>query len=266
MRTYRLICCIALAAASPSLAKAQGTANDLETDLGARLSISADKKIAKGLHLTLDGEARLSDNFSNPGNYRAGLGISYKLNKTFKFGAGYVFIEKKNSSGVWKPRHRFYVDGKATIRSGDWRFSLKERMQLTHRNVNNPFQTTPNSLSLKSRFKVAYKGLSTVTPYGYLELRNVFNDPACSATWSTTSLAYGDYSFLGYGDAYLNRVRGCLGAEWKAGKRHTFDFFILTDYCYDKNIDTNHEGTTLKSLTYDRALKSGLGIGYQFSF
>ncbi len=263
---YRLICCMVISMIVPLAVSAQGTTNDLESDFGARISASANKKIIKGLHVSVDGEARLSDNWGNLGRWQAGLGVSYKVSKAFKMGAGYTFIEKKNSSGVWKPRHRFYVDGMVSLRSGDWRFSIKERLQLTHRDVNNTYQSTPNSLALKSRFKVSYKGHASITPYGYVELRNVFNDPACTATWSTTSLAYSDYAFKGYSDAYFNRVRGSVGLEWEVSKQHALDFFVLTDYCYDKEVDTNAEGTKLKSLTYDQAFNVGIGVGYQFSF
>ena len=250
----------------PTFAFAQGTVNDLETDFGARVGVSADKKIMKGLHVVADAEFRLSDNFSTLGRYNLGLGVSYKISPVFKVGAGYQFIEKMNSSSEWNPRHRFYADASATLRAGDWRFSLKERLQLTHRDVNNIYQNNPNSLALKSRFKISYKGFSDVTPYGYVEVRNVFNDPACSATWSTTSQAYSDYSFLGYTDAYVNRIRGSLGAEWKISKQHALDFYLLGDYCYDKEVDTNAAGTKLKSLTYDQAFKMAFCVGYQFSF
>lgn len=250
----------------PVIGFAQGTVNDLETDLGARVNVSLNKKIAKGLHVVAEGEVRLSDNLSSLGRYQAGVGITYKINPIFKVGAGYQLIEKLNSSSEWKPRHRFYADARATLSAGDWSFSLKERLQLTHRNVNNVFQNNPNSLALKSRFKVSYKGFSSVTPYGYLELRNVFNDPACSATWSTTSLAYSDYSFKGYTDAFVNRLRSSLGLEWKLSKQHALDFYVLGDYCYEKNIDTNSEGTKLKSLTFDQSFNTAFCIGYQFSF
>ena len=245
---------------------AQGTVNDLDTDFGARVGVSVNKKIAKGFHVVADGEFRLSDNFSTLGRYNLGLGVTYKISPGFKIGAGYQFIEKLNSSSEWKPRHRFYADASATLNAGGWRFSLKERLQLTHRDVGNVYQNNANSLALKSRFKVSYKGFTSVTPYGYVEVRNVFNDPACSATWSTTSQAYANYSFLGYTDAYVNRVRGSLGLEWKLSKQHALDFYVLGDYCYDKNIDTNSSGTKLKSLTYDQAFKTALCIGYQFSF
>ena len=250
----------------PLAAFAQGTVNDLETEFGSRIGVSVNKKIVKGLHVVADGEARLTDNFSSFGRYQMGLGVTYKISPAFKVGAGYQFIEKLNSSSEWKMRHRFYADASATLRAGDWRFTLKERLQLTHRDVNNVFQNNPNSLALKSRFKVTYRGLTNLTPYGYVEVRNVFNDPSCSATWSNTSLTYTDYSFTGYTDAYVNRLRGALGAEWKLSKHHALDFYLLGDYCYDKNIDTNSSGTTLKSLTYDQTFKTSLCIGYQFSF
>lgn len=246
--------------------RAQGTVNDMTRDFGARVSASVDKKVMKGLHVSADAEWRLTDDFSNPGRFQVGAGVSYKISPMFKVGGGYLFIERRNSEGKWKPRHRVYLDGTASLRAGDWRFSLKERLQLTCREVGNTFQKNPNSLELKSRLKVSYKGFLDVTPYAYAELRNVFNDPACSATWNSSTHTYSDYSFLGYGDAYVNRIRGSLGAEWKLSKSHALDFFVLTDYCYDKVIDTDKAGTTLNALTYDQALNIALGVGYTFSF
>ena len=142
----------------PVLGFAQGTVNDLETDLGARINVSLNKKIAKGFHVVAEGEVRLSDNFSTIGRYQAGLGVTYKISPIFKVGAGYQFIEKQNSSSEWKPRHRFYADVRAALSAGDWTFSLKERLQLTCQEVNNVYQNNPNSLALKSRVKIYYKG------------------------------------------------------------------------------------------------------------
>ena len=264
MRFSKIFFSALLAVSVSFAAGAQGTANELENDFGGRLSVGLDKKIAKGVHVEAEAEVRLSDNFSNLGRYQAGAGLSWKVNDYLKIGGGYLFIQNKNSEGTWKPRHRVYVDATGTLKAGDWRFSLKERLQLTHSDVNNPYQNTPNSLTLKSRVKVAYKGFSAITPYGYIELRNVFNDPSENATWTGSS--YSDYSFNGYSCGYLNRVRGSLGAEWKLSKQNALDIFLLGDYCYNKDIDTNAKGTKLKSLTYDRAFNLGLGIGYTFSF
>ena len=266
MEYRRLLLCCSLAVAVSGLAMAQGTKNALENDFGGRISVSADKKIVKGVHLFAEGEARFNNNFSTLGRYQAELGITWKISDYFKVGTGYTFIRKKNSEGIWKPRHRVYLDGALNLHAGDWRFSVKERLQYTHRNVNNTFQNNPNSLALKSRFKIEYKGFSKLEPYGYVEIRNVFNDPSVKATWNTVSYTYTAYSFGGYDSAYINRVRGCLGTEWKISKQHSLDFYLLTDYYYDKNIDTNAEGTTLKSLTWDRGVNANLCVGYKFSF
>ena len=238
----------------------------LESDLGARFSAAADKKLAKGLHLTLDGEIRLDDHFSALDRWQAGVGLTYKVNPYLKVGGGYLFLDKWKTSGSWSPRHRFYADVRGGVRLGDWNLSLKERLQLTHRNADdmNTFQTNPNSLLLKSRVKAVYKGFSSVSPYAFVEARTVLNDPACTAKWDGT--AFSDYCFTGYTDTYFNRFRMALGLEWKLSKRHALDFSLLGDYSYGKNIDTNAEGTKLKSLSYDQTFKTSFCIGYKFSF
>lgn len=262
----RLLYIFVIWAAIPSVSRAQGTDNDLESEFGARVSVTADKRISQGFHWTAEGEARFSDNLAEFGRYQFGTGLTYKINPWLKIGGGYTLIEKKNSDGEWNPRHRLYGDITFSYKTGPWRFALKERLQYTHREVGNAYQNNPNLLGLKSRFKVSYKASQTVTPYGYVELRNVFNDPSCSATWNASTQSYSDYSFGGYNDVYFNRLRGSLGVEWKLDRHNSFDFFVLGDYCRDKEIDTNKEGTKLKSLTYDRKFNTSIGIGYKFSF
>ena len=61
-------------------------------------------------------------------------------------------------------------------------------------------------------------------------------------------------------------MRGAIGAEWKIDKHNSLDISAMLDYCYDKDIDTNKEGTKLKSLTYDRTIAPQLSIGYVYSF
>ncbi len=266
MRTGRLLICILLAAV-PVLASAQISVNNEDMELGARLGATIDKKIVRGLHVSVSGEGRLTDNFSSLSRFDAEFGVTYKLNDSFKFGAGYVFIDRLSSSDVWKNRHRIYADAKYTLKAGYWNFSLRERLQLTHKDVNAyKHQSTPNSLALKSRVQVAYKGLFNLTPYFYLELRNVFNDPACAATWNTVSESFTDYAFTGYTDTYLNRVRGSVGAEWEIDRHNSFDFHLLADYCNDKKVDTGQGGTVLKSISYNRGFRAIFCVAYQFSF
>lgn len=267
MKKIWIVC---LSAVLPLLAWGQESytipVNELTTDLGGHFSVTADKKLARGLHLAVDAEIRMSDQFATFGRWQAGASITYKVNPYLKVGGGYLFIDKLKSSGAWSPRHRVYVDVRGGIPIGEWNFSLKECLQLTHRNPDdlNIYQNNPNSLTLKSRLKVEYKGFLSVCPYAYVEARTVFNDPACTASWNGTS--FSNYSFTGYTDAYFNRLRGVVGLEWKLSTQHAIDFSLLGDYCYDKNIDTNAEGTKLKSLSYDRSYMTNICIGYKFSF
>lgn len=246
--------------------RAQITVDELETDLGGRFSATVDKKLAKGLHLSVDGELRLDDRFTAVDRWQAGIGLTYKVNPYLKLGAGYLFIDKLKSSGEWSPRHRGYLDVTGGLHPGNWHITLKERLQLTHRNPEsmNVYQNTPNALALKSRLKAEYKGFRAVSPYAFVEARIALNDPACSVKWNGTE--FSDYSFTGYTDTYFNRLRTALGLEWKLNKHHALDFALFGDYCYDKVIDTNSAGTKLKSLSYSQAFNTNICVGYKFSF
>ena len=94
----------------------------------------------------------------------------------------------------------------------------------------------------------------------------MFNDPTCSATYNTATGKYTNYTFTGYNDAYLNRVRGTLGTEWKISKQHSLDFYLLGEYTYEKVLDVEKDGPTLRSLTYDQNFNAALCVAYIFSF
>ncbi|MCR5351433.1 MAG: DUF2490 domain-containing protein, partial [Bacteroidales bacterium] len=234
----------------PGLSRAQGTVNALENDFATRTSIALDKKLSKGLHLTAEYELRTENALSKIDRHQATLGLDYKFNDWLKGGLEYTFFDRYGSTAGWQPRHR--LSGSLTFgyRLGDWRFSLRETLQLTHKTEEiNSYQEARNPLALKSRFKIQYKGFQSVEPYIYFELKNTFNDPACTATYNSSTGTYSNYAFTGYTDTYFSRYRGGLGFEWKLSKNHALEFYGLLDYCYDKNIDTNKEGTKLKSLT-----------------
>ncbi len=244
---------------------AQGTDNDLESEFGTRTSISVDKKISKGFHA--DGFYELRTEGSSLDSHRAGVGVSYKFTPWLKGEIGYIFIDSQSSSGEWRVRHRLNTSLTGIYKTGDWQFSLKETLQLTHKTESiNRYQEVRNPLTLKSRIKAAYKGFNTIEPYAYAEIRTIFNDPACTATWDAASSSYTSYTFDGYNDISINRYRAALGLEWKITKQHGLDFGLLFDYCRDKDTDTNKEGTKLKSLTYDRTFITSLKIGYTYSF
>jgi len=265
MKTQTLL--LSLFLLVPGLSRAQGTVNALENDFSTRTSLEIDKKLAKGLHLSAGYELRTEDYLSKIDRHQLSLDLSYKFSDYLKGGVGYTFYDRYGTNSGWEPRHRLSAHLTFGYRLGDWRFSLRETLRLTHKTASlNEFQEVRNPLELKSRFKIQYKGIENLEPYAFLELKNIFNDPACSATWDSSTSSYSDYSFLGYNDGYIKRYRGGLGLEWSLSKHHSLDLYGLFDYGYEKNIDTNKEGTKLKSLTYDQSFKTTIGVGYKFSF
>lgn len=266
----RTIIMLAALSLLPFWGRAQGTESDLESDFRGRFSLEGEHKIAKGLRVGVEAEARFADDFTSLRRLQAGAGITYKINSRLKAGGGYLFIENKNSSGEFKTRHRVYADLVFSHKSGDWKLSLKERVQITHKDVGNVYQNTPNLLASKTRLKAVYSGFGGIRPYAFAELRLVLNDPALtyssSQQYDDDGFYYWPLSSVTYSDTYINRYRGGIGAEWKIDRKNSIDVFFMADYCYDKEIDTNKLGTKLKSLTYERTLAPTLGLAYKFSF
>ncbi len=258
-------------AAAAALALSAATGFGLsaqQVGFNARASVGADWKIVKGLHLSAEYEIRGKDSFSGVDRHQATVGLEYKVCPYFKTGFDYIFIGGYNSSKTFKPRHRFSLNLTGTYDVGAWRFSLRERLQLTHKAYGvNEFQEVRNPLQLKSRITVKYRGFRKLDPFVYFEMRNIFNAPQFSATYSQTTATYSEYQFLGHDDAYINRLRGALGVDWNITKHHSLTLTAMYSYCRDKEIDTNKEGTKLKGYN-DKSINryATLSVGYQFSF
>lgn len=250
---------------------------DLDPEVGGRLSVSVDKKLARGLHISLEEEIRMDNNFGSFDRFHTTLGLSYKVNDYLKLGFGYAMINPYSSSdGAFKSsRHRLMLDATGSLRFGDWRLSLRERFQATYRSGDmNEYQNPRTALTLKSRLKLSYKGLRRLEPYAYVELRNTLNAPVISASYDGTN--YLTSALSQYGEAgwfidswtgmYVNRVRGSLGFEYRLSKASRIDISLLADRIVDKVVDANAEGTKLKSYTRETGFMGWINIGYSYSF
>lgn len=155
-------------------------------EFAARTSVGADVKLMKGIHMGVEEEVRMGSDALD--NIRTTLDFSVKTGKYFKFGGGYTLINPyKNSTsyvGFIFPRHRVFATATGTYKIGDFQFSLKEKLQLTHRTDAglNEYQKVRNALALKSRLSVKYKGFNWFEPFAYFEIRTALNDP-----WGTVS-------------------------------------------------------------------------------
>ena len=128
----------------------------LDPEFGGRVSICLDKRISKGLHVSLEEEVRFDNNFGSLDRLQSTVALSYKVHPNIKLGIGYVFINGygANTNSFKDPRHRFMVDATGTLHLGNWNLSLKERFQVTHRSGEfNVYQNPQNAMTLKSRLK-----------------------------------------------------------------------------------------------------------------
>ncbi len=254
----------------------------ITSEFGGRLALSVDKKLARGLHISLEEEVRMDNNFGSFNRFHTTLGLSYKVNRYFKLGIGYAMINPYSSanSTFKATRHRFMADATGSLNFGDWRLSLKERFQATYRTGDmNLYQNPRTALTLKSRLKLSYKGLRRVEPYTYIELRNTINAPVINATYNSATDAWGYYSgstfyqkgdagwFLdGFNGCYVNRLRGVIGFEYDFDKRNSLDISLMGDWYTDKVVDANAEGTKLKSYTRETGFFGWVAASYKYSF
>lgn len=259
----------------PSL-KAQ-TDVDLDPEFGGRLSVSVDKKLARGLHVSLEEEIRMDNNFGSFDRFHTTLGLSYKVNDYLKLGVGYAMINPYSSSNsaFKSSRHRLMLDATGSLRFGDWRLSLRERFQATYRSGDmNEYQNPRTALTLKSRLKLSYKGLRRLEPYAYIELRNTLNAPVISASYDGTNYLtsalsqYGEAGWFidSWSGVYVNRVRGSVGFDYRLSKASSIDVSLMADRIMDKVVDANAEGTKLKSYTRETGFVGWINIAYSYSF
>ena len=250
---------------------------ELDPEFGGRLSVSVDKKLARGLHVSLEEEIRMDNNFSSFDRFHTTLGLSYKVNDYLKLGVGYAMINPYSSSNsaFKSSRHRLMLDATGSLRFGDWRLSLRERFQATYRSGDmNEYQNPRTALTLKSRLKLSYKGLRRIEPYAYVELRNTLNAPVIRASYDGTNYLtsalsqYGDAGWFidSWSGVYVNRVRGSVGFDYRLSKASSIDISLMADRIMDKVVDANAEGTKLKSYTRETGFVGWINIGYSYSF
>ncbi|MBQ8703766.1 MAG: DUF2490 domain-containing protein [Bacteroidales bacterium] len=276
-----IIALLLLAVAIPAAAQ---TDVELDNEFGARLSVAADKKLTKGLHLRLEEEVRFDDNFGAFNRFHTTLGLSYKVNDYLKLGVGYALINPwdSDSNSFKSARHRLMLDATGSMHFGVWRLSLKERFQATYRSGDmNVYQNPRTALTLKSRLKLQYKGWRRFEPYTYLELRNTLNAPVIEATYNDATGKWGYYSggtfysrdddnpgwFLdGFDGVYINRFRFAMGFDYRINRESSIDVCLLLDQVRDKVVDANAEGTKLKSYTREKGFVGWLAVGYKYAF
>ena len=246
-----------------------------QTDFGGgvRLSAGAECKIVKGLHLNVEEEVRIGGAFQSLNRLQTTVGVDYKPLKFLKIGVGYILINPYDDvNRAFKPvRHRAFVDATAHFDWHNFRFSIKERGQYTHRTGTfNVYQNSPDAFAIKSRIGAEYRGWGNFEPGLFLELRTQLNEP-----WGQTSgslqakddgTTYYNYRHTGYTHVYNDRYRVIFRTNINLSKHHVLKPYALVDFYSPYVIDTNSEGTRLFSAAYVDQLLVNVGIAYTFKF
>lgn len=232
--------------------------------------------VPKKLDLSINEEIRVNENFSHFHKSYTSLGIGYRILPWLKTGVEYSFIMNNSTSDGWGIRHRgsFYLTER--VEFDRWELSFQERFQVTHKTDSvNRFQSPKTEMCLKTRVKLEYdvpgKGLK---PYFAVQLRTLLNGVRPSKFVYSTASGRWSNPNPEYSDVYVNRVRLTLGTTYRTSKKNEFDFFLVTDLCYDLDIDFNSKGYQKKDKTSPTGYADylfvknsyfiGLGVSYNF--
>ena len=100
----------------PVLASAQ-TDIALDPEVGGRVTVSMDKRITRGLHVSLEEEVRFDNNFGSLDRLQTTVALTYKVHPNIKLGLGYALINGygTQSESFKNPRHRLMADVTGTL-------------------------------------------------------------------------------------------------------------------------------------------------------
>lgn len=266
--------CLAFAVLLPFAHEASAQSDDLGTDVG----LEVEKKLARGLSASLEGNYRTQDDCSQPERWSVGAGISYRLfqssDKKFnvKANAGFEYIWQYNMKSVepktdaydpalplsknprnetaayWRGRHRSSLGFSANYApSKRWDFQLKETFQYSHYNAKNSVART------KWRYNddddlYSVAGTKRVKSKDRVVLRN-----RLSAGYDIKGLPLTPYAAadLGVGINYnAFKQKYTAGIDFKAAKQHRVGVF----YRFQTENDDDEPNGHL------------LGCSYKFSF
>ena len=265
---------LTLALLLPAVAFAQTTYDDGLT-FGARATVEADAKLAKGLHLSAHEQFRYYGGSEDILRFYTGISLEYKVLPFLKVGAEYELInrckyDESVKANTWSIRHRgnFFLTG--TLKTGNWQFGLKETLRLTHRPGDmNTLQSPRNALALKSKLSAKYLGWGKVVPFAGFELRNALNDAAYSGTYNPSAKESKDKftneQFLGYNMYMCLALAVMFYALWavdemtvaRAGgeaRIWTVPLVILCCMRYSLDVEGNSDGDPVEVLLKDRLL------------
>ena len=155
-------------------------------------------------------------------------------------------------------RHRVLFAVVGQVRLGQWKLSLRERLDVNMRTDSvNANEKNATDLRLRHRLQVDYTfRAKPVKLYASCELKNTLIAPT---TYLNSVVGAGTYS------QYLSDVRARLGVRWRLTKRSSLDFIYRFDYAYNRDINLTKAKQNIE-LTHAYEYAHILSIIYNFDW
>lgn len=250
-----------------------------EHSWGLWSSVSAEKKLAKGLNTELEIESRLRDNFKNIDKWSASVALSYRLYRNsaktinIKTDLGYKYIDEYNPEKMTLKdiyydingnshqeynldhkyniaKHRLYTSLNASLSVGRIKVTLRERYQYTY---NDSIQVMEdkyrfdesigtNGAMVKKKSEMEWKGEKNI----HLLRSRVglsYDIPKCKINpYCYIELFNSINNHLA-----LDRARYTIGGEYTYHKRHNFKLY----YLYNSFIKDNDPNFSVIGISYN---------------
>ena len=282
--TALLACSVAFAQWNPDLAPTRDNINKVDKgdDLQARVRASIEIPIFKTLSVEVGEQVRFKDTFGQVDKFVTSVGLGYKPWRFLKFGVDYSFVNEQkfdteiltDDSGAeyakdvksWLNFHRVNVDVTGSVRFGQVKLSLRERVRFNFR-TDDPikYEHADPFITLRSRLKVAYDlRNSRWEPYVFGELYNTLNalrpvrnylNPNSGATWKDSGSKY---------DNYINRIRLAAGTEFKINNYNRLDFYYMCHFNTSYEARYKNNKGDLKDWRQEKGIAHVIGIDYKF--
>lgn len=256
----KILACAAVTAVSLCAAAQDGSYEIIDTridsDFQPRADVEFEFPLVEDLSFIVNNEIRFMDNCTKVDrNYLLGA-LSYKTCDYFSVDAGYIFQSMLKQGNVeydrhWEYRHRVYLDLKASIESGNWKFSLTERPLVNIRPwVTDETQYLKDEWIIRSKIKADYEIPKTdLTPYAFFELSNTLN-----------TVEYG-------GGPFIDRLRFCLGFSWEVSDFNSIELYYYFDIRNTRDVSFTHGSDgSLYNIFLNREQQYVHVLGLSFNF
>ncbi len=154
---------LAALAAGPRPATAEA---QVWTEVGVRYDV--DKRLTLGVDL----HTRFDEDVSRLGSVMPELGLSYRVKKWLRLGAGYRFEYERDKDGILVSRHRGFGWGRVRRDLGDVRLEYRLQLQEQHRADANPV----NRHTVRNRGDVSLRRFGAVVPGASVEFHHILGE------------------------------------------------------------------------------------------